>query len=427
MNPRLDGNAVVADRKLKSNEVLSFRAMDVRRERTGVHAQVQIIINDVICAWSRMNLERHEDRVRLSNAAKRQLGDVAREDGTAYTDGDMRHEFDIFCAKVWDVSVDSMKAKMLVGDSMGNPIEFLAKPHILRGGGTILFGPGKYGKSYTAMLMAVATDAGLNGFWQTVKSKVMYINLERSAASIVRRLGCVNTALGLDPSRPLLVMNARGKSLQDIRDSIERSVEAEGVKVGILDSISRAGMGDLNENKPVNIIADAMNSIFQTWVGIAHTPRGDSSHIYGSVMFENAADVIVQLKSERQGSTLGVGLDVKAGNDIEQPPQMYLRYEFDEWGLKSVESARLADFPRMEEESISTESLPAATQMLNVLKRGKMRISDLYAALPDINEQTIRSALTRRKEFIHLGDGEWGVVSEGETAVVAPLLQAKQS
>jgi hypothetical protein len=405
-----------------SGQVFIFRAQGLTRERTGIHGKVSVLQGDRILTSGRINLERIEQRDILirKSQSKQGISEI-------YPRPEMEDDILNFCEGAWGAHTDSMKATMVVGDSMGNPIEWLAKPHILQGGGTILFAPGKHGKSYTAMVMAVATDAGLNGFWQTVKSKVMYINLERSAASIVRRLGCVNTALGLDPSRGMLVMNARGKSLLDIRDSIERSVEAEGVKVGILDSISRAGMGDLNENKPVNIIADAMNSIFETWVGIAHTPRGDSSHIYGSVMFENAADVIVQLKSERQGSTLGVGLDVKAGNDIEQPPQMYLRYEFDEWGLKSVENARLADFPRMEEESISTESLPAATQMFNVLKRGKIRISDLYAALPDINEQTIRSALTRRKEFIHLGDGEWGVVSEGETAVVAPLLQAKQS
>ncbi len=55
------------------------------------------------------------------------------------------------------------------------------------------------------------------------------------------RLGLVNTALGLESFRPLLVLNARGKSLPGVRYVVESAIRDHGVEVLFLDSISRSG------------------------------------------------------------------------------------------------------------------------------------------------------------------------------------------
>jgi len=240
---------------------------------------------------------------------------------------------------------------------------------------------------------------------------VMYVNLERGAASVRRRLGCVNTALGLDPDRALLILNARGYSLSDVRESIDRSIKENGVELLVLDSISRAGMGDLTENRPVNMIADAMNSLAETWIGIGHTPRGDSTHIYGSVFLDAAADILLRQKSERQEHSLGVGLEVTKANDIARPPPMYLRYGFDEWGLSGISTAAAGDFPGMDEDTAGP--LPSASHQLEeLLGRGKLKLTDIYSALPDYKPGTIRAALSRQKHYVQVQPGVWGLVSQ---------------
>ena len=66
-------------------------------------------------------------------------------------------------------------------------------PYIVKGGGTILFGPPERMKTMTAMTMAICIDAGLSyPFASVSQSPVLYVNLERPAESMQRRLGCLN-------------------------------------------------------------------------------------------------------------------------------------------------------------------------------------------------------------------------------------------
>lgn len=391
---------------LESGQVFVYRCDGLGREKTGIHGSVSISMDGRELAWGRINLERQESRTSLALGAYKASGI-----GDLYPAEDIKADLLSFCRQAWPVRLDGMKGSMLAGDATSAPPEFLAKPHVLRGGGTLLFGPPERGKSYTALIMAVAIDAGVNGYWQTEKSNVMYVNLERGAASVRRRLGCVNTALGLDPDRALLILNARGYSLSDVRESIDRSIKENGVELLVLDSISRAGMGDLTENRPVNMIADAMNSLAETWIGIGHTPRGDSTHIYGSVFLDAAADILLRQKSERQEHSLGVGLEVTKANDIARPPPMYLRYGFDEWGLSGISTAAAGDFPGMDEDTAGP--LPSASHQLEeLLGRGKLKLTDIYSALPDYKPGTIRAALSRQKHYVQVQPGVWGLVSQ---------------
>jgi len=63
------------------------------------------------------------------------------------------------------------------------------------------------------MAMAVSVDAGCSEIWNVEQANSLYINLERSERSMVKRLGGINTALGLDPARSLPFLNVRGQTL----------------------------------------------------------------------------------------------------------------------------------------------------------------------------------------------------------------------
>ncbi len=116
-----------------------------------------------------------------------------------------------------------------------------------------------------------------------------------------------------------------------------------------MDSISRAGMGDLTQNEPVNAIMDALNGVCPTWFAIGHTPRNDATHVYGGVHFDAAADMTVQILTQHTEEALGVGLQVIKVNDIAKPPLYVLALEFDNRvGLISISKARPHQFPEID-------------------------------------------------------------------------------
>ena len=96
---------------------------------------------------------------------------------------------------------------------------------------------------------------------------------------------------------------------------------------------------------------DALNALGCAWLALAHTPRADATHTFGSQMFDAAADVTVQLltdDSSREG-VLGLGLKLAKRNDI--PPQkepLQIALEFDEMGLVAVRNGAAFEFPEIE-------------------------------------------------------------------------------
>jgi len=342
---RFEDEAVVWYKQAGDRQ-LCFKVESLRMERTGVHGRVTILCDYVPLGWSLFNIERSEDRTRLANQAHKQLSKDTKEQ---YTEADIRRDLDIFCAGAWNFNLSSYNPELLHGDDTPMPINFLLKPYIVEGGGTIIFAaPGK-GKSFTAMLWAASINHGVNKYWQVDKANVLFINLERSRESVRRRLAQVNKVLGLPATKPMLILNARGKSLSDVALPCKKMVEKFGIEVIVLDSISRAGYGDLTENRPVNAIIDSLSSLCKTWVALAHTPRADESHIFGGIMFEAGADIVVRASSDiSNDGTLGIGYEITKSNDVPMSGQVIWAMEFDEAGLNGFRRAKVGEFLEIE-------------------------------------------------------------------------------
>ena len=215
-------------------------------------------------------------------------------------------------------------------------------------GGTIGFAPPGRGKSYLAMLLAQSVEYGIDAVWSVARTPTLYVNLERSRDSMERRLGQVNAALGLDRTTPARMLHRRGRSLSDVIEAVARAVDEEGIGLVILDSLSRAGVGDLTENMLANRAMDQLNGLGCGWFALAHTPRADDGHVYGSQMFDAAADITVQVLSERRDSDLGIGLKVTKANDIAPPPLRVWCLEFDpDFGLTAIRPAEAHEFPEI--------------------------------------------------------------------------------
>jgi hypothetical protein len=288
--------------------VVQFSAQDVRRERAGIHARVDISINNVTLAYSTFNIEKDEDRVRLANSAFAQY----EKNGVAldYPKPLVKKDLDVFCDGLWDETLAVSMPERMAGAVGRTPPGFLLRPYVLDDGGTLIFAPPGQGKSYSVMLMAVSLDAGLSTLWPVQQTPVLFVNLERSRVRVADRLGNVNEVLGLPRARPLHMLNARGRGFLDVLESLERYIAQERIGCLFLDSVSRAGMGDLNENQSANRIIDALNRLGISWLAIGHTPRSDATHLYGSVHFDAGADVVVRQISQQAGfdQPLGIGL-----------------------------------------------------------------------------------------------------------------------
>jgi hypothetical protein len=340
---QLERGAVVRARSIPEINIrLQFRAEQVRLERTGVHAKLNILANGAVLAWSNFNVERDEDRVRLANSAYKHLESAKNVYPPTYLKADL----DNFCLGLWDVHLGQLMPQLVGGSAERTAPSFALKPYIIDGGGTIAFAPPGRGKSYVMYTMAVCIDAGLSDLWPVRNQRVLLINLERSAKSVSERLGNINEVLGLDRQRRIRIQNARGKSLSDVITAAERYIETEGVTCIFLDSISRAGMGDLNDNQAVNRIVDQLNGLCPSWFALAHTPRSDESHVFGGVHFDAGADVVVQLLSEQEdGGPLGIGLQITKNNDVGPQPLWIHALEFDDEGLTGIRRARAGEFP----------------------------------------------------------------------------------
>ena len=267
------------------------------------------------------------------------------------------------------------------------------KPYIQVGAGTILFGPPGRGKSYVQMLMAVTVDSGgTDELWESTIHKSMLVNLERSKQSVMYRLARVNIALGYGHNRDLWMLNARGHSLSDVHDAIRKAVEEHAVEIVFVDSISRAGMGDLNGNREANAIIDMLNRVAPTWVAIGHTPRADESHLYGGIHFEAGADIMVKLTSEKTPTSLGIALTITKANDMGIPAHPeYIALDFDETiGLVGVRRPHKAEFIELEGETklslreevvdyLRDVTKATATQTAEALKRNRSNIASLFA------------------------------------------------
>tara|TARA_Y100000310_G_scaffold71704_1_gene67599 strand:- start:433 stop:1701 length:1269 start_codon:yes stop_codon:yes gene_type:complete len=347
LNTSVKGHAV-CEITLPTEAVLEFHARDVRLERTGLHAHLSIFLRKTLLAHSVFNVWRDAERVTLANNAHSMFIDV---DAAAYTKQNIRHDLTLFSLALEGWLKEQHSAEDLEPLAHREHIHFWLEPYIMSGAGTILFGPPKRGKSWIVMAMAVSIDAGLSSLWAVDQTPVLFINLERPPGSVRKRLGEVNEALGLPRQRPLRVLNARGKGLATIVDAIEQEVE-QGTQVLVLDSLSRAGMGTLLEDKTANSIVDTLNGFGISWLAIGHSPRGDDNHVFGSVHFEAGQDMGVRLISGEIPEGLVLGLDAVQVNDIRRPAKQFYRLIFGDDGLTAIQRAQEGDLPRGDNEAV---------------------------------------------------------------------------
>lgn len=379
---RRDDGRVLAEGRC---EGVVFSAKNIRRSNTGVHALIGIGYQGYVLTHHVFNVERQDERTKMVNAAyKKPLPPINGKKvplvarlGTEYPSEQMLLDLDAFTWGLWDFFIGRFDVEQVGGLLHDEPPTFVFDPYVIEEAGTILFGPYGGGKSATALTIAVAVDEGVTCAYgiPTDAVPVLFINLERGKRSMEKRLTRVNLALGLDRRRKLWMLNARGRSLADVMAVVSRRVRELKIGLVIVDSISRAGAGDLNENETANTIVDMLNGLGVSWLGIGHTPDSNDKKLYGSIHFGAGADVMVNLRSvKKEDHTLGITLEATKANDMPWPPKREVAIEFNPGlGLTKVRAAEEDEFKNAQEVAVADKK---------DLKR------DLVTALQDIEYAT---------------------------------------
>ena len=381
---------------------ITIAADFIGMQRTGTHARVSIYVNQELLAYSRLNADGADQRTRLANSAHRQLSERMQ---SLYPQARMRHELDLFCSQLWNTYTGTVMAELEAGDPDYEPT-YYAKPLVLEGGGTVLFAPGGSGKSFLAMTLACSIEYGHSELWEDIQSyPTLYINLERDPRLMRRRLSQVNVCLGADPRTPLRFLHARGRSLADVRAGIQRTVDEHGIGLIVVDSISRTGQGDLNDNETANAIIDSLNGICPTWVAIAHTSKANKHDIFGSTHFTNGADLTVRLTHVEEPNKLGMRLKQMKTNDVGKSPDTWLAYEFEGNRLTKIRPSSSREFP-----DLADEQTPAERVAEYLASEGATTVRDICVDL-DLSETTVRSVLrakTDKHKFTRVSGSEKG-------------------
>ena len=309
-------------------------------------------------------------------------------------------------------------------ESEGEPVVTLselphvpATPHLIdplikESETTILFGDGGTGKSTIALaaMLALHTGDPVGPLFPQQQRRGLYIDWEAEADTHRARLEALSNGLGLIDHLPDINYLRCHTGLHDHIRQIKAALTRTGATFVVIDSAGAACAGEPEKAEAALRFFNALRSLKTTALVVAHVTKDESKgKPYGSVFWHNmgrATFEVIQQGDNPEGE-INIGVYQRKANNSRLARPFGLNFVFDD-EVTYVLRADLTEF-----EDLATR-LPVAAQLTGVLRHGQKSLQDIYQALPEINQQTIRQTLHRRTEFIDQGRGFYGIMARDE-------------
>lgn len=321
---------------------IEFVARAIRRDKGQLRADVSIRYKGRELDRDEFRFSDRTKRNALANSAFESLAGATSLPGKKQEMQLLLRTFNELVEAQW---LESIKIQDIAG--LAEPVSppWVVYGYATEGAGSLVVGVPGAGKSWAGMLMAQSVQYAISTVYSVYEPMpVLYVNLERSQLSLQNRLGLVNRVLELDPTTTMPQLNARGRSMQEVREAVRRHIETHETKFLVLDSLSRMGMGSMSDDDVASAMMDELNSYGVTWVALGHQPRPQpgpagrraAEHVFGSQMLTAAADFEIILKAKEFQDRSLIGFKVIKANDAPKVALAGWHYRFGAAGLEAV-------------------------------------------------------------------------------------------
>lgn len=331
------------------------------KQKATVEIRFQSAESDDYLSYDDIDIKDREQRNKLANAARKHLeGPKGSEspfglDIRDWTESVNQHLMDDFCLRFPLALFEAQGARWASGGGEITAEAMLIEDFLQEAGGHILYGPKGSGKTEMGILIARCLERQIPLFGHVRRPcKVMFLQLERAEPTFLRAVQVVNRALGLPVDEPIFMRVERGRSFAGMIDAIATDVDKNKIDVLMVDSLSRMTEGgSLKDDNTANPIMDRLNAVAPCHFDLAHTSwdgNGDpaKAHVFGSIHFGNAADVVHQIVRQRvEQRVAGLLVHTRDANAFAPEGKKYFRAQYDDLGLLSFEAVGADMFPTL--------------------------------------------------------------------------------
>lgn len=324
----------------------------------------------------------------------------------------------------WDVILEQFCAAVLSAEQEGSPIVrignlpprpaegYLVDPILVDGRVTILYAAGGTGKSYLAVMLAVAVAAGRHVLgWGVQRAKVLYLDWETDSFDLDDRVKRVATGLGL--AAPEILYRSCASPLEDMAEQVSGIVSTEGIGLVVVDSIGMASASRHDgpaEDSAIRLFG-AFRHLNTTVLAIDHVTGEDVKSDravykpYGSIYKVNLARSVWELKGTPNdfGDESHLALYHRKVNRgrLLAPIGLVVKHTENsvEFGTEEINDAGLV------------AGMSNSVRVERMLRGGSASVRDISTDT-GLSEAVVRVTLNRgaNQLFAKLPDGRWGGV-----------------
>lgn len=293
-----------------------------------------------------------EGRLELASLSQREAWERRLKRRWQNTDWDA--VMDGFCAAVLQAEKRLTKPAISLRDAARPPVSgMLLEPLILAGLPTLWYGDGGSAKSLTALAAAISLVEGIPVIGRhrpSAKLRVLMADFEYDEwehRENLRRLCRLGADVPSDALPDITYLDCKGGTLTNQAERIQRTAKLHESQFLVVDSVSYAADGPLNDDETARLYYRALAAIGLPSLSTGHQPKNaDTKTPFGSVHWRNLARLVWHFAgTQRKPGELLVKATCNKANGGQIPPPIGLQFTFrpDSIAVQTPDPERMPD------------------------------------------------------------------------------------